>query len=213
MTTEPLTPEMLLAAYSNGYFPMAMAKEEAEVYWFSPTQRGVLSIENFNIPRGLKRFLETHPFTLSTDKCFTEVMQACAEINAKRTETWINQQIVDAYSALHRMGLAHSVEVWREGRLVGGLYGVSIGGAFFGESMFSRESEASKVALVTLVEVLREAGYLLLDTQYVNEHLKQFGVQAISKKRYMTKLAKALYAEPNPSTLFSTISVRRGLAS
>ena len=138
---------------------------------------------------------------------------ACAEITATRTETWINKAILDAYSALHAQGFAHSVETWRDGRLVGGLYGVSIGGAFFGESMFSRESEASKMALLTLVDVLKEAGYTLLDTQYVNAHLTQFGVEAISKKRYMTKLAKALKASPNPSTLFSTISVRRGLAS
>lgn len=210
---EPLSPEILLAAYSNGYFPMAMAKDEPEIYWFSPEERGVLSVEGFNIPRGLKRVRDKHPFTMKIDSAFTDVMQACAEITATRTETWINDTIVDAYSQLHAMGHAHSVESWRDGKLVGGLYGVSIGGAFFGESMFSRESEASKMALLTLVEVLQEAGYTLLDTQYVNEHLKQFGVEAISKKRYMTKLAKALQASPNPSTLFSTISVRRGLAS
>jgi leucyl/phenylalanyl-tRNA--protein transferase len=211
--TEPLTPDILLAAYSHGYFPMAMEKDEEEIFWFSPEERGVLSVEGFNVPRGLKRIQDKHPFTLSVDRCFTEVMMACAEITTTRTETWINQGILDAYSALHAQGFAHSVETWREGRLVGGLYGVSIGGAFFGESMFSRESEASKIALLTLVDILKEAGYTLLDTQYVNAHLTQFGVEAISKKRYMTKLAKALKASPNPSTLFSTISVRRGLAS
>ena len=211
--TEPLTPDILLAAYSHGYFPMAMEKDEEEIFWFSPEERGVLSVESFNVPRGLKRIQDKHPFTLSVDRCFTEVMMACAEITATRTETWINQGILDAYSALHAQGFAHSVETWREGKLVGGLYGVSIGGAFFGESMFSRESEASKIALLTLVDILKEAGYTLLDTQYVNAHLTQFGVEAISKKRYMTKLAKALKASPNPSTLFSTISVRRGLAS
>jgi leucyl/phenylalanyl-tRNA--protein transferase len=208
-----LTPEILLAAYAQGYFPMAMDHDDPEIYWFSPEERGVLSIDAFNIPRGLKRFLPTQPFTLRVDSAFADVMQACASIPRKQEGSWINREIIDAYTALHARGFAHSVECWREGKLVGGLYGVSIGGAFFGESMFSHESEASKVALVTLVDILREAGYLLLDTQYVNAHLTQFGVAAISKRRYMTKLAKALKASPNPSSLFSTVSVRRGLAS
>jgi leucyl/phenylalanyl-tRNA--protein transferase len=211
--SEPLTAEILLVAYQQGYFPMALAKDDPETYWFCPQLRGVLPIAEFNIPRGLKRIYNEHPFTMSVDRCFAQVMQACAEINAKRNETWINQPIIDAYCELHKRGHAHSVETWREGKLVGGLYGVSIGGAFFGESMFSRESEASKIALLTLVDILRDAGYVLLDTQYVNEHLKQFGVQEVSKRSYMTKLAKALKTSPSPSTLFSTMAVRRGLAS
>ena len=207
-----LTPHILLTAYQNAYFPMALDKDDPEIYWFCPEERGVLPIKEFNIPRGLKKVLRDHPFTLRTDSCFTEVMEACAEINNKRDETWINEEIIRAYTELHEMGHAHCVETWLDGKLVGGLYGVSIGGAFFGESMFSRVPEASKVALVTLVEILDEAGYVLLDTQYVNDHLKQFGVEAISKRRYKTKLLKALNTSPNPSTRFSTISVRKGFA-
>jgi leucyl/phenylalanyl-tRNA--protein transferase len=208
-----LNPETLLLAYANGYFPMAMEKDDPEVYWFHPEQRGVLPLQGFHIPRGLKRALKSHPFTLKVDSTFREVVEACATLGPARKETWINQPIIDAYCALYEEGHAHSVETWRDGKLVGGLYGVSLGGAFFGESMFSRESEASKVALVMLVEILCEAGYELLDTQYVNDHLRQFGVEEVSRKAYMTKLEKALNASPNPSSLFSTISVRKGLAS
>ncbi len=208
-----LSPDMLLVAYANGYFPMALDKDDPELYWFSPEQRGVLSIEDFNIPRGLKRVMKDHGFTLKVDTAFEEVIRACGTLTQGRQETWINEQIVALYTALFEMGCAHSVEAWKDGALVGGLYGISLGGAFFGESMFSRVPEASKVALVTLVEILREAEYQLLDTQYVNEHLKQFGVEALTKKRYKTKLEKALNASPNPSMRFSTVSVRKGLAS
>ena len=210
---EPLTPQMLLAAYANGYFPMALEKDDPELYWFSPEERGVLPLDTFHVPKSVKKALAEQRFTLKVDTAFEQVIRACGTLTAARDETWINEEIVQLYTALHRMGHAHSVESWHEGELVGGLYGISLGGAFFGESMFSRTPEASKVALVTLVELLREAGYQLLDTQYVNEHLKQFGVEAISKRRYMTKLEKALSASPNPSTFFSTVSVRRGLAS
>lgn len=210
---EVLTPQMLLAAYANGYFPMALEKDDPELYWFSPEERGVLPLAEFNVPRGLKRVMKQHPFTLKVDTAFEEVIRACGTITKDRDETWINEEIVRLYTELHRLGHAHSVEAWLEGALVGGLYGISLGGAFFGESMFSRRPEASKVALVTLVEILREAGYQLLDTQYVNDHLKQFGVMAVKKRSYMTKLEKALNASPNPSILFSTVSVRRGLAS
>jgi leucyl/phenylalanyl-tRNA--protein transferase len=208
-----LTVATLLAAYRQGYFPMAYAKDDDEISWFSPDPRGVLPIADFNVPRGLKRTLKTHPFTLKIDSAFDEVIAACGELNSARKDTWINARIQKAYIDLHHAGHAHSVETWQDGALVGGLYGVSIGGAFFGESMFSRVPEASKVALVTLVEVLREAGYVLLDTQYVNEHLKQFGVEEVRKRTYLARLDKALSALPNPSSLFSTISVRRGLAS
>ena len=211
--TPPLTPEMLLVAYANGYFPMAMSQDDPELYWFSPEERGVLPLEKFHIPRGLKRVLKAEPFEIRIDTAFEEVIRACGTVTKGRSETWINEQIVALYTGLHAMGHAHSVEAWQEGKLVGGLYGVSLGGAFFGESMFSRVPEASKVALVALVERLRAAEYQLLDTQYVNDHLLQFGVEGWSKKRYMTKLAKALSASPNPSTRFSTASVRNGLAS
>ena len=213
MAAETLTPEMLLVAYANGYFPMAMSKDDPELYWFSPEERGVLPLETFHVPHGLKKVLKEGRFRLTVDAAFEEVIRACGTLTPERRETWINEEIVQLYVALFDMGFAHSVEVWLEEKLVGGLYGVSLGGAFFGESMFSRVPEASKVALVTLVELLREAGYQLLDTQYVNDHLKQFGVEGWSKKRYRTKLEKALSASPNPSSFFSTVSVRRGLAS
>ena len=231
-----LTPDMLLAAYANGYFPMAMEADDPELYWFCPEERGVMPIATFNIPRGLKRSMKKHDYTVTVDTCFEDVIRGCATVSKGRSETWINEKIVALYTALAARGQAHSVEVWAadessvaegepgsEGglgvippsnkKLIGGLYGVSLGGAFFGESMFSRATDASKIALVTLVEILSEAGYELLDTQYVNEHLKQFGVEPWSKKRYMTKLEKALRASPNPSSLFSTVSVRKGLAS
>lgn len=208
-----LTPDMLLAAYANGYFPMALAKDDPELYWFSPEERGVLPLETFNIPRGLARAIKKHPYTLTVDTAFEQVIRACGTLTKERHETWINERIVMLYTALFEAGHAHSIEVWAEEKLIGGLYGVSLGGAFFGESMFSRATDASKMALVRLVEILRAAGYQLLDTQYVNEHLKQFGVEAWSKRRYMTKLEKALSASPNPSTRFSTASVRNGAAS
>jgi len=213
MTDEELTTDDLLHAYATGYFPMAESRENPELYWFNPSKRGILPIEDFHIPHGMKKILRDHPFTLTTDTQFETVIRSCAELGKSRKETWINEIIIEKYCELHRLGHAHSVESWHEGKLVGGLYGVSLGGAFFGESMFSRMSEASKIALVTLIEILQEAGYALLDTQFVNDHLKQFGVKEIAKKSYMTKLDKALKATPSPSSLFSTVSVRRGLAS
>lgn len=208
-----LTPDMLLVAYRNGYFPMALESDDPELYWFNPEMRGVLPLETFNIPRGLKRSSKTRDYTITTDRDFEAVIRACGSKSPERDETWINETIVELYTALHRMGHAHSVEVWQENKLIGGLYGVSIGGAFFGESMFSRAPDASKLALVALVEILREAGYELLDTQYVNDHLKQFGVIETPKADYMMKLEKALSASPSPSTRFSTASVRKGFAS
>lgn len=212
-TNEPLTPDMLLAAYANGYFPMALNKDDPELYWFSPEERGVLPLESFNIPRGLVRAMKKHAYSITVDTAFEEVIRSCGTLTKDRHETWINEKIVALYTALFEAGHAHSVEVWQDKILIGGLYGVSLGGAFFGESMFSRAPDASKMALVRLVEILRAAQYQLLDTQYVNEHLKQFGVEAWTKRRYMTKLEKALSASPNPSTRFSTASVRSGAAS
>ena len=213
MSDEEITVEVLLNAYASGYFPMAESRDDEQLYWFNPSRRGVLPIKDFNVPRGLKKFLKDHPFEIKTDADFRGVITACAEINKSRKETWINDTIIDLYCEMNEMGNAHSVETWRNGKLVGGLYGVSLGGAFFGESMFSRESEASKVALVHLVEILDEAGYLLLDTQFVNDHLKQFGIKEVTKRTYMSRLDKALNATPNPSNFFSTVSVRRGFAS
>jgi leucyl/phenylalanyl-tRNA--protein transferase len=208
-----LTPELLLAAYAQGYFPMGRSREDAAIDWYDPPLRGILPLDNFHVPRRLKRLLRQNDFTFTVDCAFAETMRACARSRQERPTTWINDTIIAAYVALHQMGHAHSIEVWEAGELVGGLYGVSLGGAFFGESMFSHQPEASKLALVKLVEILTEAGYMLLDTQYVNPHLVQFGVIEIPRADYKTKLENALNASPNPSSLFSTASVRKGLAS
>ncbi len=208
-----LTPEVLLAAYAQGYFPMGRSREDAAIDWYDPPLRGILPLDNFHIPRRLTRLLRQNDFTFAVDHAFASVMRECARARQERPTTWINDTIIAAYAALHQMGHAHSVEVWSAGQLVGGLYGVSLGGAFFGESMFSLQPNASKLAMVKLVEILRDAGYTLLDTQYVNPHLRQFGATEICRADYKTKLENALKASPNPSSLFSTASVRKGLAS
>lgn len=206
----PLTPQMLLVAYANGYFPMALDKDDPELYWFAPEERGVLPIAQFNIPRGLARAMRKYDYQVTVDRDFDAVIRACGTLTRHRQDTWINDEIIRLYTALHTMGHAHSIETWSGGQLVGGLYGVSLGSVFFGESMFSRASEASKIALVTLVEVLREAGYQLLDTQYVNDHLLQFGVQAVKKKRYLQQLEKAL-GDLSPSQRFLQVAKEKGL--
>ena len=207
---EPVTPEELLDIYRSGYFPMAEDRDSPELYWFQPEERGVLPLHPFKVPHGMKKLLQEEPFETRVNAGFEAVIRACAELNATRRETWINDRIISLYCELHAMGYAHSVESWQDGRLVGGLYGVSIGGAFCGESMFTREAGASKFALVRLAELLEEAGYQLLDTQYVNDHLKQFGVQAVSNELYQARLDKALRVSPNPSEYFCTVAERRG---
>lgn len=192
--SEELTADLLLAAYANGYFPMAESRDAAEISWFYPEQRGVIPLEKFHMPASLAKFMRKQPFTVTTDKAFPEVIKACAE----RDETWINDTIIDLYCELHEKGFAHSVECWQDNKLVGGLYGVAIGGAFFGESMFSRAENASKVALAHLVELLNNAGYKLLDTQYVNDHLKQFGVIEIAREEYLALLQTAIQMQPKP---------------
>ncbi len=207
--SDALSAEDLLAAYGAGYFPMAESRTSDELYWFNPDKRAILPLDEFRVPRSLRKFMRReNPFETRFNTAFRQVICNCAEIPRSHEDgTWINDEMIDRYCDLHEMGHAHSVESWRDGTLVGGLYGVSIGGAFCGESMFSYESEASKVALVMLVERLRAAGYVLLDTQFVNDHLKQFGVVEIPKKRYLTLLQAALNAKDNPSSRFSTISV------
>ncbi len=192
MTDEELTADLLLAAYANGYFPMAESRDDPEISWFYPELRGIIPLENFHMPTSLAKFMRKQPFTLTTDKAFADVIAACAE----RDETWINDTIIELYCELHAKGFAHSVECWQEEKLVGGLYGVAIGGAFFGESMFSRAENASKVALAHLVDLLNNAGYKLLDTQYVNDHLKQFGVIEIAREDYLGLLEEALAVIP-----------------
>jgi leucyl/phenylalanyl-tRNA--protein transferase len=189
--------DLLLRAYSSGYFPMAQSADSHEISWYTPQLRGVIPLDDFHVSRSLAKFLKKSPFTYSTDQCFRTVMQACAQ---RAEDTWINDTLITAYCQLHEQGHAHSVEVWSENegqkQLVGGLYGVSLNGAFFGESMFSRTPNASKAALVHLVDLLNQAGYTLLDAQYVNEHLKQFGIMEIPREEYLTRLKHALSVQP-----------------
>jgi leucyl/phenylalanyl-tRNA---protein transferase len=187
-----LTPELLLQAYAVGIFPMAEAAEERELFWVDPDQRGVLPLESFHLPRRLRRTLRQAPFEIRCDSAFEAVIRGCAEATSDRPKTWINEEIARLYVALHRRGTAHSVEAWRGGELVGGLYGVSLGAAFFGESMFSRFADASKIALCHLVARLKAGGYTLLDTQFVTEHLEQFGAIEIPRAEYRRRLAAAL---------------------
>ena len=187
-----LTPELLLQAYGIGYFPMAEDRFAREVFWVRPDRRGVLPIGGFHVPRSLARRVRRDPFEIRTDTAFRAVMEACAAPQPGRWQTWINGQVLEAYSELHARGFAHSVEAWREGDLVGGLYGVAIGGAFFGESMFSRMTDASKVCLVHLTARLRAGGYVLHDAQFLTDHLRRFGAAEIGAAAYQEKLAAAL---------------------
>ena len=187
-----LTPEILLRAYAAGIFPMSETREDKELFWVDPEYRGIIPLDRFHIPRKLAKLIRTRPFEIHLDRDFESVMRECAAPGAGRNETWINDEILRLYVGLHRMGHAHSVECWLDGELVGGLYGVSLKGAFFGESMFSRARDASKVALVYLVALLRHGGYSLLDAQFVTDHLRQFGAFEIPRKRYHEFLDKAL---------------------
>lgn len=184
-----IPPEVLVSAYRQGAFPMAM--ESGEIAWFSPRRRGILPLEGFHIPHGLRRALRDAAWEVRVDTAFGDVMRACAA----REETWIDGVILASYGELHRRGVAHSVEVWREGELAGGLYGVALGGAFFGESMFHRRTDASKVALAALVRMLRAGGFVLLDTQWATPHLAQFGVIEVPRAEYLRRLEAALRVE------------------
>ncbi|WP_207461924.1 leucyl/phenylalanyl-tRNA--protein transferase [Azospirillum sp. SYSU D00513] len=187
-----LSASLLLRAYAAGVFPMADSAEAAELYWFDPEMRGVLPLDGFHVPRKLRKTVRRGVFEVRFDTAFRAVMEACAEPTADRPKTWINADILRLYTELAQAGHAHSVECWRDGRMVGGLYGVSLGGAFFGESMFSRETDASKVALVHLVARLLAGGYSLLDTQFVTDHLSQFGAVEIPRVLYRRRLAAAI---------------------
>jgi leucyl/phenylalanyl-tRNA---protein transferase len=187
-----LTPDILLQAYAGGIFPMAESADDPELFWVDPTRRGIIPLDRFHVPRRLKRVLRRGGFEVRCDTAFAEVLRGCAEASETRPSTWINDEIVRLYTGLFERGAAHSVECWLEGELAGGLYGVSLGAAFFGESMFSRASEASKVALVHLVARLRLSGFTLLDTQFVTAHLAQFGALEIPRERYRVLLAAAV---------------------
>jgi len=181
-----IDPDLLLEAYRLAVFPMAMTDNSIE--WFSPDPRAILPLENFHVPHALRRLLRRKPFEVTIDKAFSAVIEACAQ----RKNTWINREIIESYSRLHELGYAHSVETWKEHSLAGGLYGVAVGGAFFGESMFHRVTDASKIALVALVEHLRARNFVLLDTQWLTPHLQQFGGIQISRSHYLRLLRRAV---------------------
>jgi leucyl/phenylalanyl-tRNA--protein transferase len=187
-----LSPELLLRAYAVGIFPMAESRNAQEVHWIDPDRRGILPLDGFHLPRRLKRRLRRGDFEVRCNTAFGQVIRACALPSQGRRETWINPTIERLYVGLHEMGFAHSIEAWREDRLAGGLYGVALGAAFFGESMFHRETDASKVALTYLVACLRKSEFQLLDTQFETPHLRQFGVVEIRREDYRHRLAKAV---------------------
>jgi leucyl/phenylalanyl-tRNA--protein transferase len=182
-----IDPQFLCTAYCNGYFPMADSKT-GEISWYSPDPRTIFDLNEFHIPRSLRLTLKKEDFEVRMNERFEEVVRACAE----REETWISETIIQSYCKLHQLGLAHSVETWKDGSLAGGLYGVAIRGAFFGESMFSRMRDSSKIALVYLVQRMRERGMRLLDTQYLTPHLEKFGAREIPRNEYMKRLEESL---------------------
>ena len=181
-----IEPEVLLQGYRLGVFPMAM--EDGRIEWFSPDPRAILPLDGFHLPHTVARLTRRNAFEIRTNDSFTEVMRQCAN----RAETWINDEIIESYTRLHELGYAHSVETWSEGQLIGGLYGVAIGGAFFGESMFHRVRDASKYALWGLVEQMRARRFVLLDTQWITPHLRKFGAIEISRTEYLHLLSAAV---------------------
>lgn len=196
--TRPLAPgdripaDLLLRAYATGVFPMAESADDPEVFWVRPEMRGIIPLDAFHVPKSLAKTVRQNRFEIRFDSDFIGVIDGCAEAREGRLSTWINQPIREAYGELFARGYCHTVEAWREGRLVGGLYGVTLGRAFFGESMFSRETDASKICLVHLVARLKERGFALLDTQFTTEHLIRFGAVDVPRGRYEKLLEEAL---------------------
>lgn len=188
-----LTPSLLLHAYASGVFPMAEDQDSPDVFWVDPTDRGIVPLSGFHISRSLRRRILRTSYTISTDRDFAGVVRGCAD----RKETWINQIIFDLYQELHHAGYAHSLEVWDGEDLIGGVYGIALGGAFFGESMFSRKTDASKIALAYLVDRLNQGGFSLFDTQFITPHLASLGGLEISRKLYRQHLAQALNIKAN----------------
>ena len=184
--------DLLISAYTRGWFPMA--GEDGVTRWYSPDPRGIIPLDRFHVSSRLARIIRSGRFDIAIDRAFPEVIRACADADRDPDDpgSWISEEIEESYVALHNLGVAHSVETWQEGKLVGGLYGVALGGAFFGESMFHRATDASKVALVALVDRLRSRGYALLDTQWVTDHLKQFGACEVPRSYYLDLLERSL---------------------
>lgn len=191
MPNETITPDLLLQAYASGVFPMADSREDTELFWVDPEERGIIPLETFHVSRSLAKLIRQEKFTVTTDTAFRHVMRACARPARGRDTTWISKRIEDLYTDLHERGFAHSVECWLDGELVGGLYGVTLAGAYFGESMFHTTRDASKVALAYLVARLKAGRFVLLDTQFITDHLKQFGAIEISRDEYQQRLRAA----------------------
>jgi leucyl/phenylalanyl-tRNA--protein transferase len=187
-----LHPKILLQAYAAGLFPMAENAADKDVFWVDPPMRAILPLDTFHVPSRLARTVRQGGYDISVDRCFSKVIEACAAQPRQNDKTWINKTIRNSYTNLHKLGFAHSVEVWKDDRLVGGLYGISLGRAFFGESMFSTSRDASKVALVHLVARLVKSDYELLDAQFTNPHLVQFGLKEIPREDYHSALGAAL---------------------
>jgi leucyl/phenylalanyl-tRNA--protein transferase len=194
MTTE-ITAELVLKAYAYGVFPMAKSRGDSDIFWVQPKLRGVIPLDAFHVPKSLRKVLKKGRFTVTVDQDFHGVVEGCAETTSGRPDTWINDRILALFDDLHEAGLAHSVETWEDGKLVGGLYGLAMGAAFFGESMFCRTTDASKVALCHLVGIMKRGDFLLLDTQFITDHLKQFGAEEITQKDYLAQLSGALTRE------------------
>lgn len=209
-----LTPELLLQAYQAGVFPMSEGRDDPNVFWVDPTMRGIIPLDGFHISRSLARHMRRGSFDVTYDQAFEDVVKGCAD----RPETWINGPIFDLYVALHRQGYAHSIEIWQDARLVGGVYGVTIGAAFFGESMFSRVTDASKVALAHLVDRLRMTGYALFDTQFITPHLASLGGIEVPRREYREILAEALnrdtdFTTPGPASAAQDVIQRNSQTS
>jgi leucyl/phenylalanyl-tRNA---protein transferase len=190
--TQALTPELLVAAYTVGVFPMAEDHDDPAINWIEPHRRGIIPLESFHVPRSLRKVIRRGGFAIRVNSAFERVIRACAEPTPERPRTWLNEPLIRLYVELARRGVAHSVEVWRDDALAGGLYGLALGGVFFGESMFSRVRDSSKIALVELVARLRAGGYTLLDAQFLTAHLEQFGAIEISRAAYLVRLRRAL---------------------
>jgi leucyl/phenylalanyl-tRNA---protein transferase len=207
-----ITPQVLLKAYSAGIFPMAESADDPALYWIEPEERGVIPLQGFHISKSLRKSVRQRKFEIRIDSAFDEVIKLCAEKTDNRDVTWINHRIYKLYNQLHKMGCCHSVEAWQDSKLVGGLYGVRLGAAFFGESMFSRATDASKVALVHLVARLNFGGFKLLDAQFQNPHIAQFGTYTVKKEQYRPVLEAALDGEANFSAFTHDENVEKVLS-
>ena len=197
MEMPEITPDLLLKAYSIGVFPMAEDHDDPEIFWVDPRMRGILPLDRFHVPRRLRRTVRSSIYKVTVNADFNAVIEGCAKTVNDRPQTWINTKIIDLYTSLHYMGYANSLECWRNGELAGGLYGVILGGVFFGESMFSRQRDASKVALVHLIYRMHAGNFAFVDTQFITKHLSQFGAIEIPRQEYIDMLKKGLKLPSN----------------